>query len=575
MPDDGALLQIPQDLAFPDIRDLASTLRFVPEQGHIWLAGRRMMLVHARSTGVLRRELINALGMERARAILTRQGYEAGAMDAEAAAKVRSRDQVFEAFSAGPQLHALEGVVRVEPIKFEADVRTGSLYAEYRWHNSVECSVHRELFGPGIVSAGWSQIGYASGYASVFLARPVVYREVECIARGHQACRIIGKPVDDWTDAEPDLKYMRSEQFQAHARQSVDLRRTAPREAGNSVSDTHNLTDCLVGASSEFNHAFEMLRHVADTDAVVLFLGESGVGKERFARALHDLGDRKRKPFVAVNCAAIPEHLVEAELFGVEHGAFTGAVSRPGRFERADGGTLFLDEVGTLTLSAQAKLLRAIQEREIERVGGTSVKKINVRIVAATNANLADEVKSRRFRTDLFYRLNVVPISIPPLRSRCADIPLLMEHFLEIYRTRHRRSIAGFDASTVAAMLSYDWPGNVRELENTVERGVILAGEEGIILPHHAFGANELLSIQSFDLDDRGQIRTHNDNGKLNRELSPIESLLRDGAKLTDIEGALLEEALTRNKGNRSAAARALGLSRAQFNYRMGLRSSS
>jgi two-component system, NtrC family, response regulator HydG len=214
------------------------------------------------------------------------------------------------------------------------------------------------------------------------------------------------------------------------------------------LADGDAPADEMVGVSSAFKAACHMLTRVAPTKASVLFTGESGVGKEMFASTLHRISPRAAKPFVAVNCAAIPDALVESELFGVERGAFTGAsVSRAGRFERADGGTLFLDEIGTLSLVAQGKLLRALQEGEVERVGGTRTIKVDVRVVAATNVDLRDAVKAGRFREDLFYRLNVYPIHLPPLRERREDIPLLMSHFLHLYGRTHGRKLAGYTPS--------------------------------------------------------------------------------------------------------------------------------
>jgi len=553
-------------LDFPLIGDLAATLHFAPEQGHIWLSGRRMVLVHARTMGNVRREVANAVGYDRARAIFTRQGYESGAMDAEVAAKLRQGDSVFDAFSIGPQLHALEGAVLVEPLAFEVDVEKGHFLAEYRWRHSSECGAHVDAFGVGHLPGGWMQIGYASGYASVYLGRPIVYREVECIVMGHEHCRIIGKPAEAWADAEQDLRYMRSEQLNVV---NEAPRPVAPAPRERVKPDRHR----VVGASSGFNVAFDMLRDVADTDAIVLFLGETGVGKEMFARNLHAMGKRAEKPFVAVNCAAIPETLIESELFGVEKGAFTGATAcRSGRFERAEKGTLFLDEIACLSLAAQAKLLRALQESEIERVGDTRARKVDVRLVAATNIDLREAVAAGIFRADLFYRLNVFPLRIPPLRDRRADIPLLIDHFLDIFRARHGRQVTGFDAAALSAMLSYDWPGNVRELENIIERGVILGRNGEPLRLHHLFTSGERLGDQRFELAADGSIRasgTREENSAPAQQISPVQALLDDGMPLSKIEAAMLAEALSRANGNRTAAARMLGLSRAQFNYRL------
>ena len=558
-PNRGLVVQTP---GLPLIADLAATLHFAPDQGHIWLAGRRMVLVHVRTLGIARREIVNAVGYERARAVFTRQGYEAGAMDAEVAGKVRPNDTLFDAFSVGPQLHALEGAVLVEPIAFEVDVERGHFYAEWHWRHSSECGEHVAVFGVGQASAGWSQIGYASGYASVYLGRPILYREVECVAMGHAQCRIVGKPAEEWDDAEEDLRYMRSEQLHAGSPAAPAI--AAPASTGK--PDRWR----VVGASSGFNVAFDMLRDVADTDAPVLFQGESGVGKEMFARNLHAMGRRAAKPFIAVNCAALTESLMESELFGVERGAYTGAIaSRPGRFERAEHGTLFLDEIATLSLPAQAKLLRALQEGEIERVGDTRTRSIDVRLVAATNIDLREAVAAGTFRTDLFYRLNVFPLRIPPLRDRRADIPLLLEHFLDIYRAKYGKLITGFDEKAVAAMLSYDWPGNVRELENMIARGVILARDGEPLRLHHLFTSGERLGDQRFALGGDGRVHAASD---AETPADSIEALLDAGRGLADVEHDLLAAALARHGGNRSAAARALGLSRAQFNYRLGAR---
>ena len=218
-----------------------------------------------------------------------------------------------------------------------------------------------------------------------------------------------------------------------------------------------------------------MVKKVAPTDATVLFLGESGVGKEIFSHNLHRLSKRAKGPFIAVNCAAIPEQLAESELFGVEKGGFTGAtVSRPGRFERAHGGTLFLDEIGTLSFTAQGKLLRALQEGEIERVGDTQVRKVDVRVIAATNVNLRDAVRDGSFREDLYFRLNVFPVRVPPLRDRRDDIPLMMNWFMQRACKKHGKAITGFRERAVDALINYRWPGNVREMENMIERAVIL-----------------------------------------------------------------------------------------------------
>jgi transcriptional regulator with GAF, ATPase, and Fis domain len=328
-----------------------------------------------------------------------------------------------------------------------------------------------------------------------------------------------------------------------------------------------------------------MVGRVAPTHATVLFLGESGVGKDVFARAVHRLSPRSGKAFVALNCASLPEQLVESELFGAERGAYTGALhSRLGRFERADGGTLFLDEIGTLSASAQAKLLRALQEGEIERLGDTQIRRVDVRVVAATNVDLREEVRAGRFREDLFFRLNVFPIRIPPLRERREDIPLLMNHFLAKFTQRHQRTLTGFTQRAIDAMLTYDWPGNIRELENVIERGVILGTENRAIDAPQLFTSGERLGDRRFAVNLDGKL-VATDPSKLlsdsasdsavDRVSKRISNLLlgegddTDSVSLDDIETTLLKKAIERARGNVAAAARLLGITRPQMVYRL------
>jgi formate hydrogenlyase transcriptional activator len=232
----------------------------------------------------------------------------------------------------------------------------------------------------------------------------------------------------------------------------------------------------LIGNSPALEAVLEQVERVAPTDSTVLLQGETGTGKELIARAIHNISSRCGRPYIKMNCAAIPFDLLESELFGHEKGAFTGAIAQKiGRFEMADTGSLFLDEVGDIPLALQSKLLRVLQEQEFERLGGTRTHQVNVRLVAATNRNLVDMVKRNEFRSDLFYRLNVFPIQLPPLRERRGDIPALVEHFVELYSRRMDKQIEQVGAETMSALSSYDWPGNIRELQNFIERSVILS----------------------------------------------------------------------------------------------------
>ncbi|MCA1825930.1 MAG: sigma-54-dependent transcriptional regulator [Myxococcales bacterium] len=257
--------------------------------------------------------------------------------------------------------------------------------------------------------------------------------------------------------------------------------RQSDLNARNVVADEGALRTEIVGKGQRMIELQQIIAKVADAPSTVLIQGESGTGKELVATALHEKSSRQERPFIKINCAAIPRELVEAELFGFEKGAFTGAVqSKPGRFELADGGTLFLDEIGEIPIEMQVKLLRAIQESEFERVGGVKTTRVEVRLIAATSRDLTREIAAGRFREDLFYRLNVVPVFLPPLRERREDIPLLVEHFRQKYNARLKKNVEKIEDEALAALASYTWPGNIRELENVLERTILFA--EGTVI---------------------------------------------------------------------------------------------
>ncbi|HEX8961237.1 MAG TPA: sigma 54-interacting transcriptional regulator, partial [Geobacteraceae bacterium] len=354
--------------------DLRSRLRFCAETGQIWLHEHRMLLVHAEAQASLRRELIDTLGMDRARGILTRMGYAAGMRDFELARTRAGGEGDVEAFIAGPQLHMLEGIVKVSTVSLEYDRRAGTFFGEFIWENSWESEWHKHHYGTYSEPVCWSQIGYACAYASSFMGRPILYKEVECAGMGENHCRIVGKPLEDWDDASEYARFFIKESI---AEQLIDLQ-TQVVQLRSAIGEKEKLPSDVVGKSKAFRAAFDLLQQAANSQITVLLLGETGSGKEVFARSLHNRSSRRNESFIAINCAAIPHDLVESELFGVEKGAYTGALNaRPGRFERAHGGTLFLDEIGDLPLSAQAKLLRVLQEGEIERLGDHKVRKVD------------------------------------------------------------------------------------------------------------------------------------------------------------------------------------------------------
>ena len=293
----------------------------------------------------------------------------------------------------------------------------------------------------------------------------------------------------------------------------------------------------IIGQSEKVSRMMGVIKQVASTNANVLIQGESGVGKELVADALHNLSLRKDKPFIKVNCASLTPTLLESELFGHEKGAFTGAIARKkGRFELADGGTLFLDEIGEIDLSTQVKLLRVLQERQFERVGGEETLTVDVRVVAATNRNLAEEVKKGNFREDLYFRLNVVHIEVPPLRERKEDIPLLISHFLETLSSKNNRKVDSISAQARKALFAYSWPGNIRELQNAIEAGVVMCHGR---------------TIELEDLPE--QIKSIDNEDILSVKL---------GSSLEEVEKELITRTISFCGGNKTKAATVLGIGR-------------
>ncbi len=549
----------------PGIDDVRALFRFFPTDGRIWLGDVRVALLHVPALATLRRELIDRFGIEVTRGLLTRMGYECGSRDAELARKVRRGASLYDAFLVGPQMHSLEGMVQVELVRFEVDPEKGIAHGEAVWRNSAEVDCHLACYGISPEPVCWIQIGYACGYTTAFVGRPILVREIECRATGAANCRIVAKPVEEWGDAAEEMRFLHPEKVLRSAAGVAPP--DSPLATSIPSAPATGLFTEIVGVSSGFKAVCRKLERVADTTATVLILGETGVGKEIFARTLHRASAREGGPFVAVNCAAIPETLIESELFGVEKGAFTGAVaSRPGRFERADGGTLFLDEIGTLNLAAQAKLLRALQTGEIERVGDVRSRRVDVRVVAATNEELERRVRDGAFRSDLFYRLNVFPITIPPLRERRDDIPLLVRHFLDRYAARHRRRIAGFTDRALSALLDYDYPGNIRELENMIERAVILSENDRPLDVYVLFPSGRP-TPRALTLDSEGQLKSAEaptiDLG------SVAESLLEREIPVGDLVTALMRRAVEQTGGNLSAAAKKVGVTRSQIAYRL------
>ena len=373
----------------------------------------------------------------------------------------------------------------------------------------------------------------------VMTAYSTVKNAVQSMRNG--AYDYIAKPFDI---DELDITVSKALQFRDILRDNARMR---------AELDEHQHIENLIGDSPSFRRVLHAIDSVRDSNATILLTGESGTGKEMVARAIHKHGSRADKPFVAVNCAAIPEGLLESEMFGHRKGAFTGAVAdRVGRFMQADKGTLFLDEVGDMPLALQAKILRALQERVIEPVGDPRERKVDVRVIAATNKNLLQAVADKEFREDLYYRLNVFPIPLPPLRERVEDIAPLARHFAHSLGATAGKRITGFSPSALQAMVQYNWPGNIRELQNCVERATIVANSHTIEdsdLPPYLFTA----------------------------QASPTNTLLSPGAcvppdleaALAEVEKAYILAALQQAHGVQAAAAQLIGISERSFWYRL------
>ncbi len=517
-----------------------------------------MLLLHSRAFGAMRAELIQNLGFEHAQRLLLGMGCASGTADAAMVRELEGDMDPEAAFMSGPKLHTLEGIVRVEPLKLEINRDRKHFYGEFKWINSYEAEEHIRTLGMHTGPVCWTQIGYACGFTSEFMETPILFKEVECVAQGGSCCRIIGKPVDEWGDDPGMASYQKTESI---AELLYNLQDEVSELRSRLTAQLSS--ESIVAESESMKETLRLLETAAGVDVTVLMLGETGVGKEVFSRLLHDLSNRGDKDFVAVNCAALPGELVEAELFGVEKGAYTGAESsRPGRFERAHGGTLFLDELAELPVSAQSKLLRVLQTGEFDRVGDTRTRRVDVRLIAATNVDLHQAVREGRFRADLLYRLNIFPITIPPLRERRNDLEGLVKKFVHRFSVKYSKKIQGVTEDVLQWMQGYSWPGNIRELENVIERGVLLTPSGELVN-----STNMLLEAgaraESVGADESGS------QGAVDAESAGLEVLLDRGTSFDELEVRLLRMAVKRSKGNVAEAARMLNMGDAQLRYRL------
>jgi two-component system, NtrC family, response regulator HydG len=516
--------------------DLKELLELEPQGGLVRFAGQRALIFDAVAQGLLRKELIDTFGIRVARGILSRFGYVHGRRMAEAMRKHFEWETDDDWRRAGARIYSLQGLFMPDAGSTDAFGSDGGT-----WRLSYEAEQHVLHLGRADTPVCWTICGLASGYSSFASGTELFALEDRCVGKGDAACHVVIKSAEDWgADAGDQLSvYKREDLDSALLEIAATLKRTEHqlRERTRKLAQVARIDDDpsnIVARSPEMRRVLELARTIAKVDSTVLVTGESGTGKERIARFVHENSACAHGPFIAVNCGAISETLLESELFGHARGSFTGATSdRPGLFEAANGGTLFLDEVGEIPLAMQVKLLRALQEREVRRVGENKNRPIRVRIVAATNKDLSTAVAEKRFREDLYYRLKVVELMVPPLRQRRADILPLARALLAEASVRMNRRVDGLSVEAADRLLGYSWHGNVRELANAMERGVAVAKRNRV------------------DLEDLPP------EVRLAPSFHPVEGDIRH---LSDIERDYILAILDANGGNRTRAAVTLGI---------------
>lgn len=465
-----------------DDLDLKELLEIDSEGGVIRFAGQRALLLDAVAMGLLRKYLVENFGVTAARTVLTQFGFAHGWRMAEAMQAEFNWTNTDEWRLAGTRIHALAGLFGVEPGSQGPLSNEGAVL-----RSSYEAEQHLLHFGRSDEAMCWTVCGLQSGYLSRCTGKEIYVVEDRCLAKGDAACHLHGRTREEWGQEQAgDLVFYEAkrlrESLDVSLRRVTETMKAAERKLRERKSalvqgapDVDEPTH-VIAKSTPMRHVVDLARRVALVDSTVLITGESGAGKERIARLIHDQSSRANGPFVAVNCGAISESLLESELFGHVRGAFTGATAdRPGLFEAATTGTLLLDEVGEVSPSMQVKLLRVLQEREVRRVGENRSRRVDVRVLAATNRELIQVVGGGTFRQDLYYRLKVIELRVPPLRERKDDVLPLARVLSAEFGVRMKRKLTGLSPAVADQLLRYHWPGNVRELENAMERAVALA----------------------------------------------------------------------------------------------------
>ncbi|MBI2931183.1 MAG: sigma-54-dependent Fis family transcriptional regulator [Planctomycetes bacterium] len=531
--------------------DLKELLELDVGGGLIRFAGQRALIFDAVAQGLLRKELIDSFGVRVARGILSRFGYVHGRRMAEAMRSQFKWDSDEDWRKAGARLYSLQGLFTLEPGRISSLASEGGT-----WRVSYEAEQHLLHLGRAEYPVCWTLCGLASGYLSFAAAKEVYAIEDRCMGQGDPTCHVRLRSAEEWgAEGGDHLSSFKRVELDAALKEVADaLKRTERqlRERSRRLIQVAKVAEDpsdIVARSAEMRRIVDLAKTIAKVDSTVLITGESGTGKERIARFVHEQSACADGPFIAVNCGAISESLLESEFFGHVRGAFTGATAdRPGLFEAANGGTLLLDEVGEIPLLMQVKLLRALQEREVRRVGENRSRPINVRIITATNKELGAEVVAKRFREDLYYRLKVVELPVPPLRQRREDILPLARLLLAEAALHMKRPVEGFSAPAADRLLGYSWPGNVRELANVMERAVAVATGR---------------RVDVADLPPEVRLAP------------PAPVAVGAIRALKDIEREYILATLEASRGNRTRAAKSLGIGVATLHRKLRLYRSS
>ena len=529
---DSALLE---EGAAPTLADLAGALQFALGDGRIWLSEARMVMMQTQVLGRLRSDLIKTVGIDTARSMFYRTGWQQGKLYADLVTKRFQQDDLTAALAAGPRLHTMEGFVKVTTKRFEFDIKRGHYHGEFHWHDSTEAVEHLRAFGVSDCPTCWMQVGVPAGFTTALLGQPVIFREVECMGMGAERCVVIGRNAAAWGSDVPELHEFTSAAPRPRSKPwSPASTEPPPRKPEVPLA--------IIGKTLGIERARRLLERVAGYDEPVIFLGEPGTGKEFFARRLHEIGRTPKAAFVTVNCDAYATGSSDLALFGSD-----------GAIERAQGGTLFLNDLFSLP--------RALQSQLATYLGNATKGPNAIRVMSATSTTPDAEVAKGAFRADLYFRLSLLPIVIPALRDRRDDLPMLIDHFLHLHSTTHRKPLRHVTVAARDLLMRYDFPGNVRELSNMIERGVIYAEPGGDLEISHMFTGMEQMPEFVDGLHASGRIVRRRAQDGLSASLPP--------RSFDELESDTYRAALATANGNISAAARALGLSRAKLDYRL------